>query len=150
MAQFNFHSQEIPLPDINLKFVNTWLQAIGKLEDVSIKRINYIFCSDDYLLEINRTHLQHDYYTDIITFDLSETEAIESDIYISLDRVEDNANQFKTETQLELLRVIAHGLLHLIGYNDKSESEQTIMTNKEEACLKLWLNTSTRLEDQLQ
>lgn len=139
MAQFNFHSQEIPLPEINLTLVKSWLQEIGKLEEVSIKRINYIFCSDEFLLEINRAHLQHDYYTDIITFDLSESDDIESDIYISLDRVEDNANQFKTKSQLELIRVIAHGLLHLIGYNDKSKDEQIIMRNKEEACLSLWL-----------
>ena len=138
MALINFHSQEIPSPNINLKLVNSWLQDIGKLEEVSIKRINYIFCSDNFLLEINRTHLQHDYYTDIITFDLSESDAIESDIYISIDRVKDNANQFNTDSQNELLRVIAHGLLHLIGYNDKSKDEQIIMRNKEEACLSLW------------
>jgi len=140
LASINFHSQEIPSPNINLSLIKSWLQEIAQIDKVSIKRLNYIFCSDDYLLEINRTHLQHDYYTDIITFDLSETEAIESDIYISLDRVKDNANQFNTESKLELLRVIAHGLLHLIGYNDKTEEEQIIMRNKEDACLTLWLN----------
>ena len=140
MALINFHSQEISSPQINLSLVNSWLLEICRLEEVSIKRINYIFCSDDYLLEINRTHLKHDYYTDIITFDLSESEAIESDIYISIDRVQDNAKQFITEFEKELLRVIAHGLLHLIGYNDKTEEEQIIMRKKEEACLSLWIN----------
>jgi rRNA maturation RNase YbeY len=140
LAQINFHGQDIALPEINFTQIKAWLKAIGKIEEVSIKRLNYIFCSDDFLLEINRTHLQHDYYTDIITFDLSETEAIESDIYISLDRVKDNANTFNSNTQTELLRVIAHGFLHLIGYNDKNEDEQIIMRNKEDACLSLWLD----------
>jgi rRNA maturation RNase YbeY len=140
LAQINFHGQDISLPDINTKLISAWLQQIAVAENETIKRINYIFCSDEYLLEVNRNYLQHDYYTDIITFDLSETEVIESDIYISIDRVQDNANQYNANTQTELLRVIAHGLLHLIGYNDKTEDEQTIMRNKEEACLSLWLN----------
>ena len=140
MAQINFHGQDISLPDINTKLISSWLIEIARSENKSIKRINYIFCSDEYLLEVNKNYLQHDYYTDIITFDLSESEVIESDIYISIDRVQDNANNFNSNTQTELLRVLAHGLLHLIGYNDKTKDEQTIMRNKEEACLSLWLN----------
>lgn len=140
MAQFNFNSQDIFLPKLNYKLVKSWLQSIAKSEDVDIKRMNYIFCSDSYILKVNQDYLQHDYYTDIITFDLSESKAIESDIYISVDRVKENAIEFKSNTETELLRVIAHGLLHLIGYNDKSKDEQIIMRKKEEACLSLWSN----------
>lgn len=140
MAQINFHGQDVPLPELNFKLVSSWLKEISTSENTSIKRINYIFCSDDFLLEINKQHLQHDYYTDIITFNLSESEKVESDIYISIDRVKDNASNFKSNYQTELLRVIAHGLLHLIGYNDKTKDEQIIMRKKEDACLSLWVS----------
>lgn len=93
----------------------------------------YIFCSDDYLLKINQDFLQHDYYTDIITFPLSETDKkVESEIYISIDRVNDNAKKMKATERHELLRVIFHGALHLAGYMDKSKAQKELMRSKEE------------------
>lgn len=142
MAQIQFHNQDVPLPHLDLNHLAHWLVTIAKTEEVQIKKINYIFCSDQYLLQINQDYLQHDYYTDIITFDLSETEQIVSDIYISTDRVKDNAIQLNTNLTEETLRVIAHGLLHLIGYNDKTQEQASIMRKKEEACISLWLKTT--------
>lgn len=101
----------------------------------------YVFCSDEYLLGINRSFLQHDYYTDIITFPLSETDTmVESEIYISVDRVADNAKKHKAASEEELLRVIFHGALHLAGYKDKTKAEQTTMRRKENEWLSLFEN----------
>ena len=95
--------------------------------------IHYIFCSDDYLLEINRQYLQHDYYTDIITFGLSNPgQPINAEIYISVDRVKDNALEFKTSLKRELHRVIFHGALHLCGYKDKKKADAALMKKMEE------------------
>lgn len=103
-------------------------------------QLSYIFTTDDELLEINRKYLKHDYYTDIITFDLSDTggDTITGEIYISIDRVLDNANQMRTEPSEELLRVMFHGYLHLIGYKDKSKGQQQQMRAAEDECLTLY------------
>ncbi len=94
--------------------------------------LTFIFCTDEYLLEINRSYLKHDYYTDIITFDLSENiSSCIGELYISIDRVKDNANTHAADTNTELHRVIFHGILHLCGYGDKSEQEIVIMRRKE-------------------
>jgi len=111
------------------------------LKDAGLKAkaINFIFCSDDYLLKINREHLNHDYYTDIITFDLSEVRGeITADIYISVDRVVENARTFNRPRLEELRRVIFHGVLHLTGLRDKSNGEQETMRMAEEKYLKLY------------
>ena len=102
--------------------------------------MDYIFCSDEYLLHINQTYLQHDYYTDIITFELSDTRETEAEIYISLDRVKDNAAQFGEPYQKEILRVIFHGALHLCGYKDKSAVEAALMRKMEDKYLALFGN----------
>lgn len=103
---------------------------------VRIAHLNYIFCSDKYLLKINRDYLKHDDYTDVVTFDYSEsTQEIEGEIYISIDRVRENADRYKQEFTNELSRVMIHGLLHLMGYGDKTEAEQTKMKEREDACL---------------
>lgn len=107
-----------------------------KKEKQLLKEIRYIFCSDDYLLQINRDHLQHDYYTDIITFDLSEGEGITAEVYISTDRVKDNAATLGTGYNSEMLRVIFHGALHLCGYKDKSREQSAQMRKMEEFYLK--------------
>lgn len=99
--------------------------------------LSFIFCSDEYLLELNRTHLDHDYYTDIITFDYSEGDELSGDLYISIDRVRDNAKQLKLSPQDELHRVMIHGVLHLAGYGDKSSKEADIMRAQEDNCLTL-------------
>ncbi len=113
-----------------------WLKQQAGREGYAVGDLNYIFCSDDYVLQINREHLRHDYYTDIITFDTGEDEGrIEGDIFISVDRVADNAAQLGIPAELEMRRVLAHGLLHLCGYGDKTADEQTQMRGKEEAWL---------------
>src|ERR1044071_3674818 len=101
--------------------------------------VNVIFCSDDYLLEMNREHLDHDYYTDIITFDYSEEAVVSGDLFISVDRVSDNASGLSVSFLDELNRVCVHGLLHLCGYKDKSEAEELLMRSKEDEMLALRL-----------
>lgn len=101
--------------------------------------VSYIFCSDDYLLKVNQDFLQHDYYTDIITFPLEETDKkVEAEIYISIDRVQENATKLKVPFEEELLRVIFHGVLHLAGYRDKSSTEQKKMRKMENSWLELY------------
>ena len=102
--------------------------------------MNYIFCSDEYLLEVNNNFLQHDFYTDIITFDLSlsKTSPTIGEIYISVDRVKENAITHKTSFELELHRVIFHGALHLCGYKDKTKKDALLMRDKEEDCLSMY------------
>lgn len=109
---------------------SSWLRLIAQEEKKSIEALQYIFCSDDYLLNINKEYLNHDNYTDIITFPYA-TQPIRSDIFISIDRVKENADTFKTSFENELNRVMAHGLLHLCGYKDKTKDEKTTMRSKE-------------------
>ena len=100
------------------------IETIFLSENKKLSQVSFIFISDEEILELNRKHLQHDYYTDILTFDLSESqESIFSEIYISIDRVRENAKQLNTPSSQELLRVIVHGVLHLCGYGDKKKSE---------------------------
>ena len=126
-------------PNINKEKVSNWLQNISKREGYEIVDLNYTFCSDDSLLDINIQYLNHNYYTDIITFDLSDVpREIEGDIYISIDRVKENAKLIHSSFEIELMRVIAHGLVHLIGYKDKTKADSKRMRNKEEECLLLY------------
>lgn len=109
-----------------------WLLQIADTEEGSIDEIHYIFCDDDYILKINRDFLQHDYYTDIITFPYSDgKKEVKSDIYISIDTVRSNAEEYAQTFEEELKRVIVHGLLHLLGYNDKTEADARVMRQKE-------------------
>ena len=108
------------------------LQEYKELGDVTI-----IFCSDDYLLEVNRQHLEHDYYTDIITFDYSDFPIVSGDLFISFDRVKENASDFNVSFEHELHRVIIHGFLHLCGYFDKTNEDQILMRSKENQALSL-------------
>lgn len=134
-----FHSEDAELP--SEKFLNSitpWLLIVAEKEKQSIEHLNYIFCSDDYLHEINVKYLSHDFLTDVITFDNSEDEGdIEGDIFISIDRVQENAVDVNTSLERELSRVVLHGLLHLLGYNDKSDSEKISMRKKEDSYLSL-------------
>jgi rRNA maturation RNase YbeY len=109
-----------------------WFINTAKAEGNCIKELNYIFCSDAYLLEMNQSYLNHDTYTDIITFDTSENDGkVLGDIFISIDRIKENAKNFGVTESEELHRVMIHGLLHLLGYGDKSKAEKTTMTEKE-------------------
>lgn len=117
-----------------------WLNRIAEQESKGIVSLDYVFCSDEYLHKINVEYLNHDTYTDIITFDLGEPndDAISGEIYISVDRVKENAQIHGSQYKDELLRVVAHGLLHLIGYPDKSEQEALVMRGKEEDALRTY------------
>jgi len=129
--------------DVDFKLKNTkktiqWLKSSIDSEGRAPGEINYIFCSDAHLLQMNIDYLQHNTYTDIITFDTGEVEnLICGDIFISIDRVKDNAIKFKKEFDEELHRVIIHGVLHLIGYSDKTPNKKNIMRRKEDAYLSL-------------
>ncbi len=117
--------------------VAAWLARVATEEGCFVGRLNYHFCSDEHLLEMNSTHLGHDFFTDVITFDESRLPLIKGDVFISIDRVRDNASELDSAFIPELYRVMAHGLLHLMGYGDKSEEEIKLMRDKEKWALKL-------------
>ncbi len=125
-----FHTENISFELEHLPEITDWIKDSIKIENKLLKNINYIFCSDEYLYNINMEYLQHNTYTDIITFPYSY-EPIESDIFISIDRIKDNAKELNVSFLDELHRVIIHGALHLIGFDDKSEAAQVLMTQKE-------------------
>jgi rRNA maturation RNase YbeY len=125
------------------KGLKQFLEQLFKKERKGLFELTYVFCSDEYLLGINRDFLKHDFYTDIITFDLSENpKQIIGEIYISLDRIKDNSKTLKTSIKEETLRVIFHGALHLCGYNDKSKTDIIKMRIKEEEYIALYYTTS--------
>ena len=115
-----------------------WIDAILASEDFVTGEINYIFCTDEYLHEINLKYLDHDTLTDIISFDYTENQVVSGDIFISIERVKENAADFNVAFDLELLRVMAHGVLHYCGYKDKSEAEETLMRQKEDEKIKMF------------
>lgn len=134
--QFNFLE---PISLTERTRLKRFLVALFKRERKPMAELQYIFCSDPYLLEINRQFLQHDFYTDIITFDLSEKgQPTSGEIYISVDRVRDNAQNFDSSLKKELHRVIFHGALHLCGFKDKSPKEELEMRKMEEKYLALY------------
>ena len=135
-SKFTFFIEDINYSLEHEIHISQWLSDIATSEKRSIESIEYIFCSDIYLLEINKTHLNHDYFTDIITFPMN-LDPIEATIFISIDRIRENAQQFKQHFIDELHRVIAHGLLHLVGYNDKTEKESKIMRTMENKVLSM-------------
>lgn len=125
-----FYEDLQPFP-LNKKIIKKYIKKLIINETMKMGEISIIFCSDNYLLKINKKYLKHDYYTDIVTFDYVDKENISGDLFISVERIIENAKKFNTEFNKELLRVITHGILHLIGYNDKTKKEQTIMREKE-------------------
>lgn len=132
MSAIRFHAVEDTLiPLKNQKTYTQWLSDVAKAENKTIDYINYIFCSDEFLKDINVKYLNHDYYTDIITFPYNEGDNIQSDIYISVDRVSENSKDYGVDVQTEMQRVMVHGLLHLIGYNDMNDEEIHEMRAKE-------------------
>jgi len=138
MSQIQFFSEDTSFKP-NLKgSISLWIQQSITNEKFELVSLNFIFCSDNYLLNINQEYLNHDYYTDIITFDNSlEPNHVEGDIFISIDRVKENADQNSVPFPEELKRVLIHGVLHLCGYNDKTIEEKALMTEKENAYLTL-------------
>ena len=135
----NFFSENIDFDLSRPLKTKKWLKLASKSEGYEIADLNYIFCDDDYLLEINKQYLDHDYFTDIITFDNSEEDnVLEGDIYISVDRVKENAATFEANFETEMRRVLIHGLLHLMGYQDSDEKLKTEMRAKEDQYLLLF------------
>lgn len=138
VAAIRFFSEGIPFKIDSPRKNVSWIKEVARREKKTIKEINYIFCSDEYLLQLNQGFLNHKTLTDIITFDNSEGKnGLEGEIYISIERVQENALKFNNEFEDELHRVMIHGVLHLIGYKDKKPSEKALMRKKEEACLSL-------------
>lgn len=131
-----FFEEGIKFKPKNKNALRDWIKNTVEAEGYKLKELNYIFCSDSYLIELNRQYLNHDTYTDIITFDNSETEgAIIGDIFISIERIRDNAVKFSANEADELHRVIIHGALHLLGYTDKTKADKELMTQKEDLYL---------------
>ncbi|SHG76532.1 rRNA maturation RNase YbeY [Pedobacter caeni] len=113
--------------------LKAWIKSVIENEGYALRELNFILCSDEYLLRINQQYLNHDTYTDVITFDNSEElKMIVGDIFISLERIQENAKEFKHTVADELCRVMAHGTLHLLGYKDKGKAAKTLMTEKED------------------
>ena len=138
MPSISFFFEDTPEITLPIQKLSDWLQFVSDSESHSIQELNYVFCSDEYLYQMNLKYLGHDYYTDVITFDNSEKEGIiEGDVFISVDRVSDNANDQGQTFLEEVRRICVHGLLHLLGYADKSSEEKALMTEKENAYLSL-------------
>ena len=123
------------MPDIKKRDTSAWIKRVAESYGKKCGDIAYIFCNDEKILEVNKEYLQHDYYTDIITFDYCEEETINGDLFISLDTVRTNAEMLGVEYAQELHRVIIHGVLHLCGINDKGEGEREIMEAAEDKAL---------------
>ncbi len=133
----SYQTEEISFPDIKRRKVATWIKQVAAMYCRKVGDVAYIFCSDEKILEVNKQYLDHDYYTDIITFDYTEKDCISGDIFISLDTVKSNSEKFGTEYDEELHRVIIHGILHLCGFEDKTPEDERIMRTKEDEALRL-------------
>lgn len=133
MTNINFFAEETDFKPKQKGLIRQWLKDVASDEGFRIRMLNYIFCSDDYLLDINQQYLQHDTLTDIVTFDNSEGNgSIVGDVFISIERIRENAVALNIEEKDELHRVIIHGLLHLCGYLDKKKADKSLMTEKED------------------
>ena len=141
MSEINFFSEDIEFILPEEKKIRLWLLKISLKEEKTLETINFIFCSDPYLQKINKEYLNHDTFTDIITFPYGEDDSLEGDIFISIDRIRENAVKFNISFNEELLRVMSHGIMHLCGYNDKNEKEQAEMRRKEDESLEVWRST---------
>lgn len=133
-----FHSDGISFSVSNPEEIESWLVRCLSILNKNCGDISVVFCDDDYLLSMNKTYLNHDYYTDIISFDYSEKEMISGDLFISISRVKENSQKLNIEFINELYRVIVHGVLHLCGYKDKSKEEIEEMRTKENEMLLLY------------
>ena len=132
-------TENIKMPKLDRKAVRAWITEVAaSYEGRKVGDLNYIFCNDDRILEVNKEFLGHDYYTDIITFDYSEPGRVSGDMFISLDTVLSNSSKFHTSYEKELMRVIIHGVLHLCGINDKGPGERAVMEAAEEKALDMW------------
>ena len=142
MISYNFLYKEIPVFDP--EFFVLSLPELISMEGKEVGDITLIFCTDNQLLLMNKKHLNHDYYTDVLTFDYTERDYISGDIFVSIDRVRENAMDFKTSFHLEMSRVVFHGVLHLCGYNDKTESDILQMRSREDLYINLFVSRETK------
>jgi rRNA maturation RNase YbeY len=133
----SYQTDGTKMPDIKKRETSAWIKKVAATYGKKCGEIAYIFCDDEKILEVNKEYLQHDYYTDIITFDYSEADSISGDLFISLDTVRSNSEQLGVGYEQELHRVIIHGILHLCGINDKGEGEREIMEAAENKALSM-------------
>ncbi len=132
-----FQAEDIDFPKIEEDKLSEWIDRVAQKQNKKVGEISYLFCNDEKILEVNREYLNHDFYTDIITFDYSEDNIISGDIIISLQTVESNSQMYKTEYLEELHRVIIHGILHLCGLKDSTLEEEILMRNEENGALEM-------------
>lgn len=132
-----YNSENIKMPAIRRRDTSAWIRRVAATYGKKVGEVGYLFCDDEYILQVNREYLQHDYYTDIITFDYCEDDTLNGDLVISLDTVRTNAEQFGRPYDEELHRVIIHGILHLCGQNDKGPGEREQMEAAENRALAL-------------
>ena len=135
--EITFQSEGAEHPQIDEQKIANWIESVAKTYNKETGEISYLFCDDNKILEVNQEYLNHDFYTDIITFDYSEENTISGDIIISLQTVESNSQMYKTDFLEELHRVIIHGILHLSGLNDESEEEEKAMRDAENSALEM-------------
>jgi rRNA maturation RNase YbeY len=136
MNNIEFHFEDIVIPDFNPEFLRLWISAIVDDHNKEYGDLNYIFCSNEYILKVNKEHLNHDYFTDIITFNYNEGNTVNGDVFISYETIIENAIEFSDGiVKDELERVVIHGVLHLIGFNDKTDDDQNEMTRQEDIAL---------------
>ncbi len=137
-SSIEFHAEDVQLPWLDEEGIRQWIDRTIQAEDQQTGTLNFIFCSDDYLIKLNQQYLDHDTLTDIITFDYNdEMEGVSGDIFISVQRVQENATELGVPVSDELHRVIIHGVLHLLGYSDQTDSQKEGMRNKENYYLTL-------------
>ena len=132
----NFFKEDVSKPDLDFERIEHWLNLAITKNNFIFGALNFIFCSDEYLLKINNEYLNHDYYTDVITFNYNEANIVSGDIFISTERVKENALEFNISEKEELCRVIIHGVLHLVGFDDKVKEDKEKMTREENEYLK--------------
>ena len=142
MSEISYLAQGVELPKINQSAVNEWIAQVAQNHGRTVGDLTYIFCDDEKIIEVNRQFLQHDYYTDIITFDYSSRKRIAGDMFISLDTIKSNAELFQRACNEELMRVVIHGVLHLCGINDKGPGEREIMEMHENEALAILPNNA--------
>ena len=138
MNNISFHSEGVSTKTPSKRLLKAWIKEFVSNHGKKVGELAFIFCSDEKILEVNQSFLQHDYYTDIITFDYCEGEIVSGDIFISVERVKENATSHNVEYNTELIRVLAHGVLHLIGFQDKSPKKKKEMTENEDLCISLF------------
>ncbi len=133
----SYQTDGVEMPSIKKRETTEWIKSVAATYGKRVGEIAYIFCSDEKILEVNRQYLQHDYYTDIITFDYCEGDVLSGDVFISLDTVKSNSEMFSTFFENEFCRVICHSVLHLIGFKDKTDVDSKEMRKNENICLDL-------------